>query len=64
MSFGGDVALVRELLDRRRAIIEHIESSALNARGKGELPALPRELSRLHEQLAEAHLAGSARTFW
>jgi hypothetical protein len=57
MTFSGYVALLRECLDRRLEILEHIDSGVLNVRGKKALPGLPRELSRLNEQLAAAHRA-------
>jgi hypothetical protein len=55
MTFGEHVALLREFLDRRREIVEHVDTHALNVRGKRA--GLPRELSRLHEQLAALHVA-------
>ena len=55
MTFAGHVALLREFLDRRREIVEQIDSRVLNARGRST--GLPRELSRLDEELAAAHLA-------
>jgi hypothetical protein len=55
MIFGDHVALLREFLDRRREIVEQIDSRVLNARGKSA--GLPRELSRLDEHLTAAHVA-------
>jgi hypothetical protein len=55
MSFGGHVALLRELLDRRQDIVEQIDRGVLNVPGKNA--GFPRELARLHEQLAASHLA-------
>jgi hypothetical protein len=55
MSFGGHVALLRELLDRRQDIVEQIDRGVLNVPGKNA--GFPRELARLHEHLAASHLA-------
>jgi hypothetical protein len=55
MTAEGHVALLREFLDRRREIVDQIDSRVLNLRGRST--GLPRELSRLDEQLSAAHLA-------
>ena len=69
MNAGAPVALVRELLERRQAIVELIDTRVLNARDPGghsrqildscffEAPGLPRDFARLHGVLADAHLA-------
>ena len=55
MSVADAAALLHAFLDRRRELVEQIDSRALNARGKR--PELPRELSRLDDQLTAAHVA-------
>jgi hypothetical protein len=55
MTFGDHVAVLRDILDRRREIVEQIDARVLNVRGKSA--GLPRELSRLDEQLTAAHRA-------
>ena len=67
VAFGDHVALLRAFLDRRQAIVESIAAGPLNARATNlqgafdacffQAPGLPREYSRLHGQLAAAHLA-------
>jgi hypothetical protein len=56
MNVGGHLALLRAFLERRRDIVEQIDRDVLNVRGKG-VPGLPRELSRMEEELAASHLA-------
>jgi hypothetical protein len=56
MNFGGQLALLRAFLERRRDIVELIDRDVLNVRGK-RVPGLPRELARMEEELASSHLA-------
>jgi hypothetical protein len=69
MNAGAQVALIGELLERRQAIVELIDTRVLNVRGGSghprqildscffEAPGLPRDLARLKGALADAHLA-------